>query len=164
MTWRAYGTQLETADMSNLNKYYSFTSSYDFFIKGIHAWIIVYNDPAFTSLHIELYENAAGSVGQYEGLIGTTGTVTKAEIHTDDYALRDVYFEFSTDVIVRKDIRYTAFIQGSGYTYAESSHLALKKAWPKSLYTPTTALTDMNMHKAPYEFYLIGARRDKKVF
>lgn len=158
MSWRVWGDPFETTDLTTSNKFQSITFGQDLILRAARTWIIVYNNPAFDYLNMKIYSNDASSgANTPKKLLATsTNTQLKSSIHTLDNAVKEIWFEFDYPVFNGADI-YNFVINGSGYTFAESSHLAWMKGFPNPVYSSGYTPSMLTIPFAPYELYFIGA-------
>jgi hypothetical protein len=153
MAWSVYGESLKTADFSGSPVFsQKFTMPQKEVLKAIRTWVVLFNTPVFTNLSLRIYSNVGGSPGQ---LLWTADTTwTRAQIATEAYALKEIYFEFVNPLFLGQDT-YHAVLWASGYTGDDSSHVAWVRTWPDILnnYTPTLE----GIATAPFKISLIGA-------
>ena len=154
MGWRVWGDSFSTASMTDKSSYQKVTFDKNYIIKAIRSWFVVYNDPAFTSIHARIYSDEAGLPRKL--LATSTNVITKAQMITATNGAKEVYFDFN-NFSVRQDNAYHVVINGVGYTGSDSSHLAWMKAFPDPILVTTPTLTANSIAVAPYQIYFIGS-------
>ena len=153
MAWQIYADQYSTAEMSDASKSALITFDKSEIIIATRVWILIYNNPPFTSLNMKIYSNDGGFAKK---LIATSTNVQlKADIHTLDNAIKEIWFDFNK-VNVREGDSYHFVINGTGYTGSTSSHIAWKKSFPDPVY-PWGVVTLPSLGGASYDIYCIGA-------
>jgi hypothetical protein len=151
--WQVYGDQFSTSEMTDTTKSALITFDKNEILIATRIWIVIYNNPTFTSLNMKIYSNDNGSPKK---LIATSTNVQlKADVHTLDNAIKEIWFEFNK-VNVKEGDSYHFVLNGSGYTGSDSSHIAWKKAFPDPVYS-WGVVTLPALGRAPYDIYCIGA-------
>lgn len=153
MTWDVYGKAYENnSDMTNTSIYQPVTFDYAVVLKSAILWLIFYDDPTFDSLTLKIYNNSLNTL-----LFSSTPRI-KADLFTEDYAVKQVYFEFS-DVPLGKDT-YNFVLNASGYSSASASkHVAWKNTYPEAFAesdVTNSLVTDLARH--PLEMQAITSR------
>lgn len=158
MGWKVYADEFTTADLTGVSKYQSVSFGSDLILVGVRTWIVVYNDPTFTNLNMKIYSNEViSSVNTPKKLLATSTNVqAKSVIHTLPNGVKEIYFDFNYPAFNGLDI-YNIVINGTGYTYAASSHLAWMKGYPNPVYSGGYTPALETLPYAPYELYFIGA-------
>lgn len=157
MGWRVWGEPLFTADFGGAPVRYMpiifRNDGENFVLKAIKTWLIVYNNPSFTSFEMRIYSSRNSAPGD---LLHTSSNVqTKASIHTLANACKEIYFDFNKPVF-DKDDTYYLVLWGNGYTGDATAHVAWKKSYPDPNYT--TGLSDTkSLGKWPYDIAVFGA-------
>lgn len=151
--WKVYGNPILTADASaGVSQRVKFNS--DVILKACRVWLIVYNNPSFTSMNMKIYSDRGGSPQKL--LYTSTNSLTKAQIVTLANGIKEVYFEFDPQHFDGSDY-YHFVLFGTGYTGTSSAHLAWKKAWPDPVHNANYTASVENLGIAPYAIYFIGA-------
>lgn len=160
MTWRVWGTQLETSDLTDVNIYQTVQFNKNIVLRGIRLWIVNYNDPTYTSLNLKLYSGTTGSVltSTPKNLIATSlNVITKAEVSTLANAHKEIWFEFQ-DIALNKDSIFHFVLNGAGYTANwPTSGLAFRRSFPDPIYTKNVTSEWTHIARMPYMFTFIGA-------
>lgn len=158
MAWKVFADHFETSDLTSAARFQSVTFGNDLILRAIRTWVVVYNNPSFTHLNMKIYSNEViSTVNTPKKLIATSTNVqTKAQIHTLENGVKEIWFEFDYPVYNGSDI-YNIVINGTGYTYAEGSHLAWVKGYPNPVYSGGYTPALETLPYAPYELYFIGA-------
>lgn len=152
----AWGDTWSTAAMADTSMFQTISFDENTVLQAVRTWIIGIGNPTFTSLTMKIYSNevVAGANTPRVLLWTSTNAPTKAEIFSKQNGCREIYFEFGLPAL-RAGEKYNLVINATGYTYAELSHLAWRKAWPDPVnkaFTPTIE----NLALAPYALYAIG--------
>lgn len=131
-------------------------------LKAVMLWVVVFGDPTFTSLNLKIYSNDDEQVAKTPKklLYTSTNSWLKADVHTEDYACRELYFEFA-NVNLRRDTWFNFVLGSSGYSGASvDSHLAWKLAFPDPQYSEDVTTDAVQTY--PLTFVPIAARYDKQ--
>lgn len=156
MAWTVWARNWETGQLSDTTLYCTFRMNTNTILRAVRTWIVVYNNPVFTSLNCKIYSNESRSgVNTPVKLLHTsTDSRLKAEIHTLDYGVKETYFTFD-DVPLQGDTWYNLVINGAGYVPTDSSYLAWMHSYPDPVldgYTPAVETIAVS----PYAVYFIG--------
>jgi hypothetical protein len=147
---------LETADVSSQRLTQRFKLSRNYLLYVVRSWLVIYNDPAFTSVSLELWSDRSGSPGV---LIASSDPVLKSAIIQDQNGAKEVPFTFlSEGVPLRGGDWYHLVLSASGYTGIESSHIGWMKAFPEEAFYPTYQATFENLSVAPYRMVFVGSK------
>lgn len=159
MAWKVWADPFETSDLTTTNRFQPVTFGTDLILRAVRTWVIVYNDPAFTYLNMKIYSNeVVGGNNTPKKLLATSSnTQLKANVHTLANGVKEIWFEFDYPVFNGSDI-FNFVINGTGYTYADASHLAWMKAFPNPVYSGGYTPAIETLPYAPYELYFIGAQ------
>lgn len=131
----------------------------DIILRAVRTWVVVYNAPTFTNLSMKIYSNNTESGSNAPGVLLHSSTTqwNLADLTTEDNAVKEIYFEFP-DVSLNGVDEYNFVVSADTYVYLESSHLAWRKAWPDPVYRAAYTPSRVNMGRAPFELYLVGAQ------
>lgn len=154
--WKVYGNVLETADIDGTTKTQAmaWVPNSDIVLRGTRTWFVMFNSPVFTQLRMRLYESQGSGAGK---LIATsTNFFIPADLQTDAYALKGVYFDWA-DIALKGTNTYYFLPYATGYTGNDSTHIAWVKAFPDPEYRTGFSLTYEEMHARPYRLAVIGA-------
>lgn len=155
MAWKVYGDWYTTAQLSDASKFQTITPNANMILRAVRARLIFYNDPAFTDLNCKIYSNdTSGGSNSPNVLLSTSDSIIKSQILTLDNGVREVYFNFNY-LPLHADTKYNVVINGTGYTGNSSSHIAINKAWPQTIYGGFTPAGD-NLLTAPNYLYFVG--------
>ena len=153
------GKPLMTADMSGIptatQKFNSEALTEDYLLKGITLGVIFYNDPAFTNISVEIWSDRSGSA---QKLIATSHTFSKAEcLVVEDHAFRTLGFSFDSAIPLRAQTAYHIFLRASGYTGTDSSHIAVKLAYPDPQYGSLITKNAAKGAQHPFDFCITSS-------
>ena len=150
MSIRTIGKQLNTADIAGNIVSQQFTLTFDTKLVGVHTGIIIYGNPSFTDFGISIYFDNGG-------LIETSSLLSKAQIHTQDHALKFVGLELSGK-IYEAGVTYHAVPYISGYTGTDSSHIAWRQSYPDPQFRSglTSILNASQADNHPIDIVFIG--------
>lgn len=158
MAWTVWGDDWESGQLSNTEKFQTMKFNKNTVLRAIRTWVIVINDPVFTDLNMKIYSNeiVSGDNTPVKLLHTSTDSRTKAEVHTLEHGVKEIYFTFN-DVPLQSETFYNFVINGTGYVPTGSSYLAWMKAFPDPVYSNnfTPSLETLNI--APYQIYAIGS-------
>lgn len=155
MTLRLLGKPIATAEMNTAQVYQrvKIPSLKNMLIRGATVGLIIYNDPAFTSLHLDLYDDDAGVPGKK---IAQSAPILKAALHSLPHAYKVVGFTF-TDEAVRGG-SYVHFALGAvGYIGDQFSHVAWRNAYPDPQFPQGVTLDAAHADNHPLEICLIAS-------
>ena len=159
MAWTVWAQPFGSGELSDTTYYQAFRPNSDFILKAMRTWFVVYNDPVFTDLNAKIYgtNTQDESVWPPTKLIATSDSRTKAQIHTQDYGVRETWFEWSPTVDLEANTWYAIVINGTGYTPTSSSYLAWKHSYPDPVLSTNYTANLITVNKSPYQLYFIGA-------
>jgi hypothetical protein len=156
LAYRVWGEQFSTSDFSGSPVFFQPVKfPRDLVLHGVRTTIIVYDDPALTSLEVRLYSYKSNAIKQ---LITTSAVQTKASIISLDAGIRDIPFTFSTRPSLSAGDWYAFVLWANGYTGSDSSHISWMKDFPDP--TNPTGLTNIYEERVsilPYRMSFIGA-------
>lgn len=160
MGWKVWGETLLTADINvtpNKRVFQCVKVSRNEILRAMRTWLIVYNNPAFTDLTMQVYSNDVAG-GNVPGALLFTSTTThlKAEIHTLANAVKGVHFSFA-DKSLKAGDTYHFIPKATGYTGTASAHLAWRKGWPDPVYRTNVDSGYSKLLVAPYMIGFFGA-------
>lgn len=155
-----WAEEFQTADMASPIKSFPFKFSENTVVKAVRTWVIAYNDPTFTSLTGHIYSVRGATKSPSFLVASSINTQLKAEIVSNQHSLTEIYFEFGTPVHLPKGNWHAFTIQGSDYTYSDSSHLAWVKGWPKSVHRDNLDNEFSDIVLSPYQVHLIGCNKN----
>jgi len=156
MAWRVFGKRFVTADFGSLPSVYQpFILDDNTALKAIRANIIIYNDPVFTSVSMRIYSND-NDVPKVL-IAQSTNSFTKAQMHTEDNALKGLYFEFNK-VPLRGGDTYHAAIWLSGYTGDADSHVGWKRGVPDPINPEGVTVSFSTLYRTPFDVAFYGGR------
>ena len=153
MTWRHLGKPIATAEMNTAQVYQrvKVPPIRNQVLRGATVGLIIYNNPAFTSLHLDLYDDDSGVPGKK---IAESAAILKAALHSLPHAYKVVGFTFA-DVAVRGG-SYIHFALGAvGYTGDASAHVAWRNAYPDPQFPQGLTLDAAHADNHPLEICLI---------
>lgn len=149
-TW--YGKVIENGELYNGTTSYKVTSNKNIALRAVRTWLIVYGSPTLTGLKMCIYSDR-GSVGAK--LYESTNTLSKDQITTANYALREVYFEFEDPNIVGVDGYYYS-LEASSYVASDTNHIA----WVvgvDNIYDTDISITATKISSLPPLISFVGA-------
>lgn len=158
MGWTVWGDDWPTTEsMQDASLFQTVQFNGNFVLRAARTWIIIFGDPVFTSLSMKIYSNAVVSgLNSPRKLLHTSTDVrTKAEVHTQPHAVREIYFNFA-DVPVKGNDKYNFVINATGYAPTGNSYLAWRKAFPDPVYSGGYTPAIETVGVAPREIYFIG--------
>lgn len=125
------GQVFKTADLAVDGGTYFHRFSPNIFVelKALQIWIVKYGSVSTDPIGLELRSSYAS--GNVRKLIATaSNTWTPAQITSENYAVKQIYFEFDRPVLLRKDTEYTLNLKAANYVGTDDAHIAWVKAWP----------------------------------
>lgn len=157
MGWSVWGRSFESGDLANTNLYQPFRMNTDTIVKAVRTWIIVYGNPTFTDLNAKIYSSESRSGTETPVLLlHTSDSRTKAQIHTENYAIRETWFEFTNTAALQGDTWYNLVINGTGYSPTTNSYLAWRHGYPDPVISTNYTAAVETINQAPYDIYFIG--------
>lgn len=121
-------------------------------LRVVRATIVIYNDPAFTSVSMALYAKRGSSA--VKKIATSTNSRTKSELITLDHGFKQTYFEFNSIPLQASETYFLGLIF-AGYTGDQSSHCAWASSWPDPEYFVSFDEEQKNAAKYPVQFSLI---------
>lgn len=157
MAWKVWGDRYETGELGDTGRDQPVIFNKDVVLLAVRTWIIVYNDPTFTSLNMKIYSDRAGVQGQL--LHTSDNSFTKAEILTEDNGVREIYFEFNapTGATLKGTDTYRFSLDGSGYVGTTGSHIAWRTAFPDPVYDTNITNDTSQLLVFPAALTFVGA-------
>lgn len=157
MGWTLWADSYSTSEITDNSKSVAVTFGDDGVFRACRTWIIIYNDPTFTSLSMKIYSN--NSSGSPRKLLATSTNVQlKADVHTLPNAPKEIWFEFDYFPVQANEI-YHFVLTGSGYTGSSSSHIAWVKGYPDPVLPHDGgAVTFVDVVSSAYAWYPIWSR------
>ena len=156
MAWTVLADSYATGgDFNSGSKSIIFTPTKNIALQFVRTWMVFIGDPALTTATMKIYYDENGTRGDL--LYTSITNLTKAEIITLENGVKEVYFEFSKEVL-NKDTKYHLVLTGSsagGFT--DTEHIAWKTSYPFPVYPDGFTQTERNKARYPYEYTLIGA-------
>jgi hypothetical protein len=132
----------------------TFSFSKNTIIRAVRVFVLVYNDPAFTSISAKIY-SVRGS-GAVKDVAASTNSFTKAQVTTLAHAHKEIYFTFpSVSILADSDYKIGLII--SGYTGTQSSHLAWAMSWPDPIYRTGLTINQAKAGVMPLSLSFIGS-------
>lgn len=136
--WMVLAKPYDTdASLTDASVFQSVKFSENVILKAVMSWMVVFNDPTFTSLSMKIYSNDEQEASTTPKVLLHTSTNTqmKSSVHTLDHACKELFFEFA-NINLRRGTWYNFVINAVGYSGASSaSHLAWKNTYPDPIYT-----------------------------
>lgn len=157
MAWQVYGHNWESGELANTALYQPYRMNKNILVKAIRTWIVVYGDPTFTDLCCKIYsDELRNSIHTPVTLLHTSDSRTKAEIITENYGVRETWFEFTNPISLQALTWYNVVINGTGYSPTTNSYLAWRHAFPDPVLTTDYVASAVNIPFAPFDIYFIG--------
>lgn len=155
MTWRMIGKPISTAEMgtSQVVQRVKIPALKSMILRGVTVGLVVYNDPIFTSLHVNVFDDDSGVPGK---LIAQSSPILKAAIHSLPHAYKVVGFALQ-DVAVRGGSYIHLGLGAVGYVGDASSHLALRNSYPDPQFPAGVTLDAAHADNHPFEVCLVGS-------
>jgi hypothetical protein len=154
MSWLVHAERFETADMTPpFRVYMPFSVTQKVRLKALRTWIVVYNDPVFTSIEMRLYSSRNGVP---QKLLNTSNAILKATLHTLDHGCKEVGFEFDNAEALEADREIILVPYITGYTGNDSSHLAWRREYEDYVYSDVADRVYKNLLLRPYHVAFVG--------
>lgn len=153
MGWRMIGKPILTADLP-----FAVSQKVELdaakVLRGIQVGVILYGDPAFTSLEARIYTDNAGTPKK---LIATsTNAPLKAAIlEVEDHGMKFMGFSFNY-VNLLANTPYHFVLYPNGYTGTDASHIAWRMSYPDPQYRTGITLDAAHGDNHPLELSLVG--------
>lgn len=156
MGYKVWGERCNTADFAGNNRISQPIKFHrDLSLKAILPWVVLFNNPVFSSLKIDLYTNDKDHLPAQ--LLGTlTCPLSLSGMTTLGYALKQIYYQASGAIPVKAEDIYHLVFGGSGYTGTASSCLYIVKAFPEPIYTTGITNSREKIQQNPYLMGVIG--------
>lgn len=158
--WKVWGDPITTADMSGNLVYQKLKPNDDIFCLAVRIWVIVYNNPTYTSLSLKLYSEDTATTAPGNLILSSDNVQLKADVCTLANGVKEIWFHFNSPngIALNTATNYYFVLNAVGYTGDASSHLAWMKAWPDPVYTTNLSTTVESLAVAPKTIYIIGSR------
>lgn len=154
MSWRMIGTPILTADLPATVSQKFRHPSKNVLVKGVQCGIILYNDPAFTTLEARIYSDNGGTAKKL--LATSSNSWSKAEILTTEiHGLKFIGFSFDGITLIENEW-YHLVLYPNGYTGTDASHIAWRMSYPDPQYTTGLTLDAAHGDNHHLEFSIIG--------
>lgn len=159
MAWTVWGQNYQSGELSDTSYSQAFRMNSNTIVRAIRTWFVIYNNPIFNSLNAKIYATDEQiEDGSYPPtkLLATSNSRTKSELITDDYGIKETYFDFTNDVELEGTTWYAIVINADGYSPTSNSHIAWKHSYPDPVLPGYTAALE-TINQSPFEIYFIGA-------
>lgn len=159
MSWRMIGKPYATADVTAVptitQRFQHDTLGTPNLLRGISVGVIFYNDPAFTTITLELWSDRASGPG---ALIAQSSTsYTKLEcMEAQNSAYKILGFTFP-DAPLKPGSFYRIALKPVGYTGDATAHIAWRLSYPDPQYRDGLTLNAAKGANSPFEFSIISA-------
>ena len=161
MGWTVYGREYESTELnaSSVAIFQPIKPTYNIILRAVRVWLININNATFTSLHCRIYsDEIISSLHNPKVLLYTSDSRTKAEIFTENYGIRETYFQFA-DIPLHGGIFYNFVLGASGYApILNTSFLCWKRGWPDPAYRTGFTPSAINLLQSPHDITLFAAR------
>ena len=160
MTWNMMGKRILTADVTTppgvSQSFIVSTTNGNHILKALTCGVILFNDPAFTSLSMELWSDRAGS--PIKKISTSINSFSKAVLLTTDiHAARFLGFEFD-NISLHSGSTYHAVLHPSAYTGTTSTFIAWRSTWPDPQYKTGLTIDCSHTDKFPLELGVISRK------
>lgn len=162
-TWSVYGHPIYSTMTAKIDIHQSITFDKPVIVKACRIWLVLNNPPSFTNLEMRIYTEDSSVPANYHLLHSSTNTLDKSDLMTENYACKEVYFEFN-NINLSKDREYFFTIAADDYDGTNDSHIAWRNTFPDpifDLYDGSPTLDASNISLYPLTFYPIFARFDE---
>jgi hypothetical protein len=158
MGTKVFGRVCLTSDLTGSSKeiYQPFFPRRDIILRGMRVSIVMFNDPVFTGFKCSLYGNDSVTDLPSTKIAESSKVWEKADILTLDNGFFEIYFDFA-DIALQADTRYHFVFNANSYTGTDSSHIAMRVAYPRPVYETGLTITPEKIQTMPILLYLIGA-------
>lgn len=132
-------------------------------LKAVMAWVMVFNNPTFNYLFMDIYSDDDQQAARTPKKLLHTSTnmQLKAEIHSLNYACKEVYFEFG-NINLRRETWFNFSMNANGYSDASAAkHLAWKSTYPDPQYPEGVTLSQAAAGQYPLTFVPIFAEYEQ---
>lgn len=156
MAWSVYAERIDTADVAGqprviqkveLNKKIA--------LKAVRTWVILFGAPDFDVLEMRIYSQRGTALGRH--ICTFDKTWTRAELSTEDYAVKEIYFDFNDPKFLSAHDQYYFVLFPTTYTGTVDSHVAWVRGIPDLANETDIDLTIENAARAPFHLGFIGA-------
>lgn len=160
MAWEVYGIPYyNNSELTDTTVYQSLKFDRSAVLRAVRIWVIIYNDPTFTSLNLKLYSNNENAANPAPATLLETSANTwvKGDLHSLSYACKEIHFEFDYHTL-RRDTWYHFVLNASGYSGAAADkHLAWRYSYPDPVYPENITLEKRALGRYPLTLYPIFA-------
>jgi hypothetical protein len=168
MSWKIFAERLDTSDLSVQDEAMGDAPGHtqkclitdNMVLKAVRTWVVFFNAPVFSSLELRIYPNDVsyyGSPPLLKRIYTSSNSWTLPEIATEDYAAKELYFEFDQAVNLIGGETYKFAIWANDYTGDATSHIAWVRATNDCAYSGYVE-DSVNNNTAPFKLALIGVK------
>lgn len=149
--WKIIGRVADSGDLSGqpVSFYQGVKFHRDVIIRAFQTWFEIHNDPTFTSISFDVYSLSGTTPKKL--ICSSTNFLTKAQIHTQPYAVKGLRFDLA-DVAFRGTDWYALVPRAVGYSPTSTSYLVWKFGYPDPAYRLNVPLGSIaNAGRSPYD-------------
>lgn len=121
MALEVFGTVWNSGELADKSVFTKFKFKSNLILKGIVTNIIVFNDPTFTSLSLNIYSDRGGLPDVL--LATSTNSQTKEAVHTLANANKALFFQFAEQAFAG-EVFYHLVMSAVGYSPTAAKYLA----------------------------------------
>jgi len=156
MTTRVFGNDFKSGELADTTKFQPFAPKKNIIVDQMGTWIIIFNDPTFTDLKMNIFASSGGTPSTL--IAAATNTRTKANIHTLDNAVKYIGYTFD-NVPLQTDTTYHIVLSATGYSPTSTKFIAWRQGASQSEITYDTGITaDLTkIAVQPYMIIISGA-------
>jgi len=151
------GETLKTGDQTATPPtfFHRFTPTIWLELKVAQTWGVKYNAPTSDPIGLALY--SYNSVNGSRELIATAATTWQvSEISSDNYGLKQLYFEFTNAPTLRPGTEYAISLLLPNYTGDDDNHIAWVRSWPDHIVDFAGSDQFRALNRFPFQVGFIG--------
>lgn len=149
MAWRVWGKQFESGELEDQTISQPIVINQDTVLIGCRIWIIIYDNPVFTSLNMKIYDGA-------DLIAQSSNSPTKSEIITLGNGIKEIFFTFNK-VNLKASEEYNFVLNGIGYAPSGGSHISWRLSFPDPVYQHNSTITFVSIPSNPLTLTLVGS-------
>ena len=159
MTWTIWGERFKNSDFSGDPRVTQpFTLAENTKIKSLRTWFVIFNDPSFTELSMDIRADQGGVATETIYTFDKVWTLAEM-LEVESYGLKEIYFDFDVPKVLKADTQYHLVPVVSGAAFTAGSHLSWVRGFPDPNTTHSVPLSIHQISNLPFYMSFIGDDR-----
>lgn len=151
------GEVLKTGDQTATPPtfFHRFTPTIWFELRVVQTWVVKYATPTADGIGLALYAYNS-TTGSRELIATSTTSWQVSEISSDNYGVKQLYFEFPNAPTLKPDTEYCVSLLTENYVGDDDNHIAWVRAWPDPIVDFVGSDDFNSLNRFPFQVGLIG--------